>query len=69
MEFHSSRRRTIFLGTLKEIGTVELPLPPYSNETTFLNLHPYLTVGDAFTGLPKLAEYNLNTHPPAHPTC
>lgn len=48
------RRRMIFMGCRKEYGTLSLPLPTHSEYPTLEDLPLYLTVEDAFKGLPEL---------------
>lgn len=48
------RRRMIFMGCKKEYGTVPLPMPTHSEYPTLEDLPLYLTVRDAFRGLPSL---------------
>ncbi|GAB1544112.1 hypothetical protein NUACC21_67880 [Scytonema sp. NUACC21] len=51
------RRRLFFVGCLKEIGSVSLPLPTHTPEPELFGLLPYLTVGKAFADLPE-AEFS-----------
>lgn len=48
------RKRIIFIGCKKEIGKIEMPAPSHASEPDLIIPHPYKTVGEAFTGLPKL---------------
>jgi DNA (cytosine-5)-methyltransferase 1 len=48
------RKRLIFLGCKKELGTMELPAPTHSDSPDLLSTRPYMTVGEAFQGLPTL---------------
>ncbi|PCN42907.1 hypothetical protein B9C88_17930 [Brevibacillus laterosporus] len=48
------RKRLIFLGCKKELGVMELPTPTHSVTPDLLSPNPYVTVGEAFNGLPKL---------------
>jgi DNA (cytosine-5)-methyltransferase 1 len=50
------RRRLIFLGCRKDIGSLPLPIPHYSEQATLFD-KSYITVGEAFDGLPA-AEYS-----------
>ena len=53
------RRRLLFLGCRKDIGTLPLPEPTHC-ETNSLFLQPYTTVGQAFTDLPDAEFSNYN---------
>jgi DNA (cytosine-5)-methyltransferase 1 len=46
------RKRLIFLGTRKDIGKAFLPYPSHSEQPNLLTLNQYMTVGEAFAGLP-----------------
>ena len=48
------RKRIIFIGCKKEIGIIDMPLPTHSAEPNLLVSKPYVTVGEAFAGLPPL---------------
>ncbi len=50
------RRRLIFLGCRKDIGSLLLPSPEYREEVTLFD-KPYITAGQAFEGLPA-AKYS-----------
>ena len=56
------RRRLLFLGCRKDIGTLPLPEPTHC-EMNSLFLQPYTTVGQAFTNLPD-AEFS--NHSPGY---
>lgn len=47
------RKRAIFIGTKSEYGQVALPLPTHAESDLFGRPH-YMTVGEAFDGLPQL---------------
>jgi DNA (cytosine-5)-methyltransferase 1 len=51
------RRRLFFIGCHKSIGTINLPMPTHSSELQLFGLLPYVTVGEAFAGLPQ-AEFS-----------
>lgn len=51
------RRRLFFIGCHQSIGTVNLPMPTHSSELQLFGLLPYVTVGEAFAGLPQ-AEFS-----------
>jgi DNA (cytosine-5)-methyltransferase 1 len=51
------RRRLFFVGCLKEIGSVSLPLPTHTLEPDLFGMLPYVTVGEAFVDLPE-AEFS-----------
>lgn len=48
------RRRMIFIGCRADIGIIHLPSPTHSEIPTLEGLPTYLTVKDAFQGLPAL---------------
>ena len=48
------RRRAIFIGVLKEFGRINLPMPTRADSINLFGLKPYMTVGEAFEGLPYL---------------
>jgi DNA (cytosine-5)-methyltransferase 1 len=48
------RRRLFFIGCRKEIGRIHLPMPTHSAELELFGLKPYVTVGEAFAGLPEV---------------
>ncbi|MDH4616485.1 DNA (cytosine-5-)-methyltransferase [Brevibacillus sp. AY1] len=48
------RKRLIFLGCKKELGVMELPVPTHSDTPDLLSPNPYVSVGEAFKGLPRL---------------
>ena len=47
------RKRAVFIGTKKELGQVPIPTPTHSESFDLFGL-PYVTVGEAFKGLPSL---------------
>lgn len=46
------RKRLIFVGTKYEFGKALLPVSTHSSKTSLFASYPYLTVGEAFQGLP-----------------
>ena len=48
------RRRAIFIGTDKSLGKIQLPNPTHCSEVTLFCTKPYVTVGEAFEGLPPV---------------
>jgi DNA (cytosine-5)-methyltransferase 1 len=46
------RKRLFFIGSRKDIGSIDLPLPTHSPSCQLLGLLPYVTVGEAFANLP-----------------
>jgi DNA (cytosine-5)-methyltransferase 1 len=52
------RRRMIFFGTRKDLGTVAyLPEPTHNETSNLLGLPPFKTVGEAFAGLPCIVHH------------
>ncbi|SHL13481.1 DNA (cytosine-5-)-methyltransferase [Alicyclobacillus tolerans] len=47
------RRRVIFIGCKKDLGRVCLPTPTHSEVPDLFVSRPYMTVGEAFEGLPS----------------
>ncbi|MEC4817709.1 MAG: DNA cytosine methyltransferase [Scytonema sp. PMC 1069.18] len=47
------RQRLFFLGSRKGLGKIQLPYPTHSS-TPDMFTQPYVTVGEAFKGLPAL---------------
>ena len=52
------RHRAIFIGTDKALGKIDLPFPTHSDEINLFQLKPYVTVGEAFEGLPYIGTCN-----------
>lgn len=48
------RKRMIFIGCRKDLGVIRLPMPTHSEYPTLDASPLYKTVGEAFSGLPKL---------------
>lgn len=51
------RKRLLFIGSRKHIGSIDLPLPTHSPGCQLLGLLPYVTLGEAFANLPD-AEFS-----------
>ncbi len=52
------RRRLFFLGCRQDLGMIHLPLPTHGSELELFQLKPYVTVGEAFAGLPEIVGIN-----------
>ncbi len=48
------RYRLFFIGSRLELGKVDMPQPTHARQPTLFLDKPYMTVREAFTGLPKL---------------
>lgn len=55
------RRRAIFIGVDEKLGRVGLPSPTHSDEINLFHLKPYVTVGEAFEGLPYIGMCSKET--------
>jgi len=53
------RRRMLFLGCRNDVGHLSLPTPTHAEGSTLFE-KPYMTVGEAFQGLPE-AQYSRST--------
>lgn len=51
------RRRIFLIGCLEELGKVDPPVPTHSGTPGLFGLKPYVTVGEAFAGLPANARH------------
>lgn len=52
------RRRAIFLGVDKTFCRMSLPIPTHGEKDDLFGLKPYITVGEAFKGLPYIGNCN-----------
>ena len=52
------RRRAIFIGVDENLGHIYLPYPTHSDKINLFQLKPYMTVGEAFKGLPYIGNCN-----------
>ena len=57
------RQRVIFLGTRADVGSVPLPEPTHRPFATLFGSPPYVTVGEAFAGLPQASFSNGRSIP------